>query len=203
MYEKLPNLVIGFHGCTKDTHRRVLVENEELKGSYNTYDWLGNGIYFWENNLVRAWDWAKKRYGDEAAVVGAIIDLGYCLNLTDSASEQILKDGYVELKILCELAGLELPQNRASKKTKDILLRDLDCAVIQQIQFGNENLYNTDLSTVTPQFDSIRGVFIEGEAPYPGSAFFGKTHVQICVSNPNCIKGYFEPRNRKKGYRLP
>ena len=205
MYEKLPNLVIGFHGCTKETHERVLTCHEELKASENSYDWLGNGIYFWENNLVRAKEWAKRRYGDNAAVIGATIDLGYCLNLTDSASENELKDGYEMLKLLCEIAGEELPKNRPSNKTKDILLRDLDCAVIQQIQFGNEyyNVLSGKIENSVPKYDSVRGVFTEGTPPYPGSAFFSKTHVQICVCNPNCIKGYFEPRNEIKKYRLP
>lgn len=54
-----------------------------------------------------------------------------------------------------------------------------------------------------PGFDSVRGVFIEGDEPYPGSAFSSKTHIQICVSNPNCINGYFEPRQRDDHWRLP
>ncbi|MBQ9360529.1 MAG: hypothetical protein IJT96_05790 [Lachnospiraceae bacterium] len=205
MYEKLPNLVIGFHGCTKKTHEKVLTLHEELKASANSYDWLGNGIYFWENKLVRAQEWAKKRYGSEAAVIGATIDLGYCLNLTDSASEQELKNGYKMLKMLCELTGAELPVNRKSNKTKDVLLRDLDCAVIQQIQFGQENLDKSyeEINHNSPKYDSVRGVFTEGTPPYPGSAFYSKTHIQICVCNPNCIKGYFEPRNAMKNYRLP
>ena len=204
MYEKLPNLVIGFHGCTKETHERVLTYHEELKASANSYDWLGNGIYFWENNLIRAKEWAERKYGDDAAVIGAVIDLGYCLNLTDSASENELKAGYEMLKLLCEIAGEELPKNRSSKKTKDILLRDLDCAVIQQIQFGNGHYdMSKDIESSAPKYDSVRGVFTEGEEPYPGSAFRSKTHIQICVCNPNCIKGYFEPRSEKKGYRMP
>lgn len=205
MYEKLPNLVIGFHGCTKETHERVLTYHEDLKASANSYDWLGNGIYFWENNLVRAKEWANKRYGKDAAVIGAIIDLGYCLNLTDSASEDELKNGYEMLKLLCEIAGEDLPKNRQSTKTKDILLRDLDCAVIQQIQFGNGyyNMSDEEMEKGIPKYDSVRGVFTEGAPPYPGSAFFSKTHIQICVCNPNCIKGYFEPRHATKKYRLP
>lgn len=200
MYEKLPNLTIGFHGCSKKTFDSVIQNQGELKASNNLYDWLGNGIYFWENNLARAWDWAKRRYGEDSAVIGAVIDLGYCLNLTDSASEQILKDGYKILKMLYKEAGEELPKNRESKQTKDILLRDLDCAVIQAIQraYIVDNRFPD-----TPGFDSVRGVFIEGEPPYPGSAFSGKTHVQICVCNPNCIKGYFAPRERKAVWRMP
>ena len=39
--------------------------------------------------------------------------------------------------------------------------------------------------------DTVRGVFTEGKAIYPGSAFDEKTHIQIAVRNPECIKGVF------------
>ena len=74
MYEKLPNLVFGFHGCNKDTYEKVLYKHKDLKKSDNKYDWLGNGIYFWENSYQRAYEWAEKRY-ENPAVLGAIIDL--------------------------------------------------------------------------------------------------------------------------------
>ncbi|MBR2185804.1 MAG: hypothetical protein IJ857_00535 [Lachnospiraceae bacterium] len=197
MYEKLPNLVIGFHGCSKNAYENVIFNNQPLKASDNSYDWLGHGIYFWEHNLKRAKEWAVRRYGKNAAVIGAVIDLGNCLNLTDSASSEYLKGGYKLLKTRCELTGEPLPTNRKSEKTKDILLRDLDCAVILQIQ----EFYSTGENK--PAFDSVRGVFIEGDAPYPGSAFFEKTHVQLCICNPNCIKGYFAPRNEDKHFNMP
>ena len=40
-------------------------------------------------------------------------------------------------------------------------------------------------------FDSARGVFVEGEALYPNAGFNEKNHIQICIRNPNCIKGFF------------
>lgn len=42
-------------------------------------------------------------------------------------------------------------------------------------------------------FDSARGLFSEGKRIYPDAGFKAKTHVQICVRNPSCIKGYFVP----------
>ena len=99
MYEKLPNLVFGFHGCDKSTYEKVIFEHENLKYSDNKYDWLGNEIYFWENSYQRALDWAinNPKY-KEPAVIGAVIDLGRCLNLTDYHSSEILKKGYVSGK---------------------------------------------------------------------------------------------------------
>ena len=65
MYSNVPNLIIGFHGCDRSTYENVLYKHERLRASHNSYDWLGNGIYFWENSLDRAEEWAIsycKRY---------------------------------------------------------------------------------------------------------------------------------------------
>ncbi len=196
MYNKLPNLVLGFHGCHKDTYRNVITKGGSLKASTNTYDWLGNGIYFWENNYTRASEWASNRYGDDGAVIGAVIDLGYCLNLTDYASSFVLKEGYNILKFQCELNNTEIPQNKKPANTNDLLLRDLDCAVIQQIHDVNRELGRD-------AYDSVRGIFTEGDPVYPGAGIFEKTHVQICVCNPNCIKGYFTPLTKDDKYPTP
>ena len=197
MYSKLPNLVLGFHGCDEAVAEKVFQKGVPLKASANSYDWLGHGIYFWEQNYERALDWARRSQKiKKPAVVGAVIDLGYCLNLTDSSSENVLKIGYDILKQKCEMTGEPLPTNKKSSFTTDILLRDLDCAVIQQIHD-----YNNETNQQT--FDSVRGIFIEGDPPYPGSEFRVKTHVQLCIVNPNCIKGYFRPLTQDKKYDLP
>ena len=186
MYAKLPNLVLGFHGCNQNTFELVIHQGQHLKRSENDYDWLGNGIYFWENSYERAYNWAKAKYREEASVIGAILDLGYCLNFTDYKSTEILKMGYELLKTYHLLSGKKMPENRKGRSSSDLLLRNLDCAVIQQIHAYNEKM---DYE----QYDSIRGVFTEGEAVYPGAGFVEKTHTQICIINPNCIKGYFSP----------
>lgn len=197
MYRKLPNLVLGFHGCHYDVFEDVILNGGHLKKSDNSYDWLGSGIYFWEQNYQRALEWAVNRHGkNNAAVIGAVIDLGYCLNLTDSASSDILRRGYEILKIRCSIINEPLPQNRPSSKTSDILLRDLDCAVIQQIHYFNHQ-------TKQQMFDSVRGIFVEGNPTYAGSAFCEKTHVQLCICNPNCIKGYFSPRVPNEDFPIP
>jgi len=83
MYSILPNLVIAFHGCDEETFEKVLYHHEDLKPSNNSYDWLGNGIYFWEDSVDRAQQWAissceryNKKHPDEKekkpAVIGAV-----------------------------------------------------------------------------------------------------------------------------------
>ena len=193
-YAKLPNLVLGFHGCSQETFENVLYKHEQLEQSHNRYDWLGHGIYFWENSYQRAFEWAS-RYKNPA-VIGAVIDLGYCLNLTDYYSTQISKEGYNDLKEYFNEAGLQLPRNKNTKNSADWLLRDLDCSVIERVHYLNK-------TSSLPEYDSVRGIFTEGKVAFPGSGFKEKTHVQLCIINPNCIKGYFNPIESDLNYPLP
>lgn len=202
LYSKRSNLVIGFHGCDQSVVDKVITGKEELLASTNDYDWLGNGIYFWENNEERALDWAielskrKSSSVKKPAVIGAIIDLGFCLDLTDNHYLKELKVGYDELVKLCHAANLPLPQNKDIGKSTDLLLRKLDCAVIQTIHRLHSIKGNNP-------YDSVRGVFWEGAPVYPNSGFREKNHIQICVCNPNCIKGYFLPRTLNENYPNP
>lgn len=66
-------------------------------------------------------------------------------------------------------------------------LRKLDCAVIERLHKMNEDLHRT-------AYDNVWGIFFEGGPIYLGTGILEKTHVQICVRNPNCIKGYFAPK---------
>ena len=197
MYSNLPNLIIGFHGCDLSTYEKVLYKHEGLRASHNSYDWLGNGIYFWENSLDRAEEWAKSycdRYNGKhpneepkkPAVIGVVLSLGHCLDLTDYGSSSILKNGYEILKYELSLLDKPLPVNRNVVGSKDLLLRELDCAVIERI-----HQYNREQGK--RPYDSVRGVFIEGNPVYEDSGIMEKTHTQLCIINPNCIKGYFKP----------
>ena len=206
MYSNLPNLVIGFHGCDQTTFERVLYKHEVLLPSKNSYDWLGNGIYFWENSLSRAEQWAEAYCGrynkknpakaqKKPAVIGAVISLGHCLNLSDYGSAEILKKGYELLEFEFGVLEKPLPQNRNVKDSADLLYRDLDCAVIERIhQFNRE--------TERMNYDSVRGTFLEGKPVYPESGIMEKTHTQLCIINPNCIKGYFSPLMANRDYSI-
>ena len=72
----------------------------------------------------------------------------------------------------------------------------LDCAVVQTAL-----TYNQD--TNAHPYDSVKGVFWEGQELYPNAGFREKNYIQICVCNPNCIKGYFLPRGINQDYPNP
>jgi hypothetical protein len=191
MYPTKPGLLIGFHGCEEAIRNDIVAGKIMLKASNNKHDWLGPGFYFWESNYERAYDFAchppGKRTFKSPAVLGAVIDLQHCLDLLNTADLRLVKQSYDTLTVSAESLGQELPVNRRGKHNKDLLLRELDCTVIERLHF-ERTLYGLK------PYDSIRGVFVEGEELYPGAGFHDKNHIQICIRNPNCIKGFFIPR---------
>lgn len=205
MYSTEPAFVLGFHGCDRSVVEKVVTGKDTLRKSKNDYDWLGNGIYFWENNPARALEYAQllkahpqhgKEPLNEPAVVGAIIDLGYCLNLLESKSLHILKQSYELLRKTRDAVGVAMPENLTVDGGKDLLLRKLDCAVVE-----TTHAYNRETGQL--QYDAVRGVFIEGDRLYENAGFNEKNHIQICVRNPNCIKGFFLPRDQHDAYPIP
>jgi hypothetical protein len=188
MHRLTTTFVLGYHGCDASVAER-LVAGTKFKTSANPYDWLGVGIYFWEANPRRGLEFAHEvmhRKGlkttiKEPAVVGAVIDLRLCLDLSTSAGTQEIRHAYESFAAAVEVAGQPMPRNRGGP---DLLLRDHDRAVL-------EHLHATRKHADLPEIDTVRGFYFEGERLYPDAGFFEKTHVQICVRKPECIHGVF------------
>lgn len=204
MYRGKSNLVLGFHGCDLAVMNQLLTDPDVLVRSERPFDWLGHGMYFWENNLERADEWAKdkkKRHQiQNPTVIGAVIDLRYCLDFTESWATQLLSKYFEVMDSEYQLMNLQLPQNKDIEhdRHKDKILRNLDCAVIEfihkKISESNELALVENEGSLIPSFDSVRGLFTEGGPAFPGAGVQLKNHIQICIRNPNCIKGFFKPR---------
>lgn len=196
-YEILPSLLLGFHGTDEATAERVLSGKDGLRASENEYDWLGHGIYFWEYSPQRALEFARQALKDKKssrgkikkpAVIGAVIDPGVCLNFLEASALSQLKAAYDVLTLIED----KLPKNRGGN---DRRARYLDCAVVEMVHKMRE-LPGGALRTLSkepqlPHYDTVRGAFWEGADLYPDAGFKEKNHIQICVRNSECIKGYF------------
>jgi hypothetical protein len=191
-------LIVGYHGCERRTARRRGGGDADLEPSRNDYDWLGEGVYFWEHGLRRAQEFAeeKRERGElrDPVVIGAYLQLGRCLDLTDVWSTRLLARYFRQLKRDLASEGIPLPTNGPSAGTgREHILRRLDCAVI------NYCLESVDAEFRTKHaFDTVRGAFEEGAPAFPGAAIRKKSHVQISVRNAACILGIFRPA----GYSL-
>jgi hypothetical protein len=90
MHELSSSFVLGYHGCDQEVAEQLL-NNIPFLPSHNDYDWLGSGIYFWEANPQRGLEFANEladrspEFIKNPTVVGAVLDLGYCLDLTTSS----------------------------------------------------------------------------------------------------------------------
>ena len=122
--------MLGYHGCSTEAAQNILGGSEFL-ASENDYDWLGPGVYFWENDPIRAFQWASLpwRKIERPSVVGAVIDLGLCLDLTTQAGIETVQIAHRELSKLQAVTGQALPKNSGLDKGK----RSLDCAVIKHL----------------------------------------------------------------------
>lgn len=167
-----------------------------LTPSANEYDWLGPGIYFWENDPERALAFATEAVSRDTKttkgkivqpfVVGAIIDLGLCCNLLNRDALSELEAAHTSLVKLAKRAKVDLPKNASGP---DKRMRMLDCAVIKTMH----DLRKKQKRKQLPPYQTVRGAFWEGDRLYPGSEFSKKGHVQIAVISESCIRGYFRP----------
>jgi hypothetical protein len=184
-----PFQVIGFHSCDKEVGIKVLNGELELSSSDNAWDWLGGGVYFWEQNPERAVQYAieyasgqqkNRRRIRTPFVIGSTIELGQCLNLLEPKAIEIVVTAHQYLLETLKKSGELLPVNDGPK-------RNLDGAVIRAV---HQIVRKDGLK----KYDTVRCAFAEGKAAYAGSNFSVRGHIEVCVINQEMIKGYFLPR---------
>ena len=182
--------MLGYHGCENVVAESVFGGKASVSKSSNDYDWLGSGSYFWEADPQRALEWARERKCENPTVVGAVIDLGNCLDLTSRTGIDFVQAAYDSYSRLRRISGEPTPSNVSPKGNPgdDRLIRRLDNAVIEHVHAM------IDHQSTIPSFDTVRCMFIEGDEAYPGATFRVKSHIQIAVRNMSCIIGYFRLR---------
>ncbi len=175
---------MAYHGCNAGT-AQALLSGSEFLVSENSYDWLGSGIYFWENDPIRAFQWAQRRWSgvETPSVVGVAVDLGSCLDLTTQQGIQAVKLAYIGLREINKHTGEPLPKNTGPDKDKGY--RKLDCAVINHLHRARK-----EISPESP-YQTVRAMFSEGKRAYTGAGFKDRTHVQLCVIDQQQILGVF------------
>ena len=184
--------IIAYHGCERSLALDIVDGKKSLNSSNNEYDWLGNGIYFCENDAQRALEWAKKRKCKKPFVLGAVIRCKEILDLSNRESIDLVKLAHKEFSAIVKKHNLEMPSNSSfSKNDKEEMKRELDCAVIN-------HLCNTPKLSI----DAVMSPFFEGKPIYKGAKIYEFTHTQIAVRNPKCILGYFIPQGFVRSNKL-
>lgn len=173
---------IGFHGTSEEAAQRILASGFEI--SRNEYDWLGDGAYFFQDAPARALEWARQRFGDDAAVLGAEIDLADCIDLLDITWHGVVRESHADL--IRRLRGGAQPMPRQTSGA-----HRLDRAVINRTV---EVLQSRGIEVRT-----VRAAFTEGEQLFAGSALWSRAHVQIAVRDPLAIvRLWREPHEQRR-----
>jgi hypothetical protein len=171
-----PETIQAYHGCSQEA-ADIIGETNLWIPSQKAFDWLGEGVYFWEYAPFRAWEWAEahcKQRGGKPTVIEATIHLGRCLNLLDIEHHDGLPQAYRIVKQRYEEEQRSLPRNTSTgAHFLDQEVVNLYCRLVEQV-------------TSTP-YQTVRGCFPEGNPLYEGSKLLARTHVQIAVRDPSCI----------------
>lgn len=179
--DRFARIVLGYHGCAPD-FSESLIRGEtpisEWRASRNPYDWLGEGICFWEHAPERARGW-----GGKGGVVGAVIQLTDCLDFADVKYTNLLATHFRVVRTMYEAEGKPLPSNKGKAHR-------LDCLVINDLVKMAE--------TLQVPFRTVRCPFMEGRPAFPDSRIHKESHIQIAVLDLQCILGVFRPNLRRR-----
>ena len=170
---KYQRTISGYHGCDAAVADAVLLGKQTLEPSSNSYDWLGKGIYFWEHGPARALHWAQEihqrrpeRVG-KPAVIGAVLQLGFCFDLADIEHTRFLRELYPLFCKHLESLNRPVPRNMGLGGDQDLVLRFLDCAMIDWSVPVIEHELDVRIQTV-------RCVFVEKAPRHSKGPVFGK-----------------------------
>ena len=161
----------AYHGTTEKAAKAILKSGFHV--SQNAYDWLGDGVYFFQDAPMRAREWAERLHGGAAVVLEARIRLMNCIDLLDIGWWEFLRESYESFFSDMKKEGLSLPH-------QTIRMRRLD----QQVLNYAVETYQKNGGIVR----SIRSVFIEGKPAYPESGLYDRSHVQIAVRDQSMIE---------------
>ncbi len=166
--------VYGYHGTNTEVATTIIQQGFNV--SSNDYDWLGTGVYFFQDAPVRAWEWAKQQHPANPAVIRSTIRLEDCIDLLDISWFPLIRNVYNLFVEEYRQGNRPLPRQNPERSKA----HRLDCACFNYIVevLGQQGQI--------PR--AIRAVFVEGEPVYPNSAIFDRAHVQIAIREVSLIE---------------
>jgi hypothetical protein len=174
-----PIELVGYHGTNMESARQILQTG--FTPSRNNYDWLGKGVYFWQDAPYRAWHWAGgycKKNGGDPAVIRSLVKIrrDEFMDLLDYSQDPNWANYLSRThQYLQQQTSSVLPPNKRASG-----YHALDRLVL-------DTLIEDILRPVDLNILAVRACFQEGEEIYPGSAIYNKSHIQIAVRDISSI----------------
>ncbi|WP_026432934.1 hypothetical protein [Paracidovorax oryzae] len=203
-------IVLAYHGCDITTRDGFVRGQIKPKISKNQYDWLGDGLYFFESDWGRALKLAQtshlhpsrlltKKPIATPAVVGAVLDVDRWFDLTTQAGIGDFTKAAKAIGKASAERGTTSPENQpAFPGDQDLLHRGFDRAACEMVHTfraaaHDEALIAQDTHAIVASapYQASRGAFEQGGVVSEGSSICADTHIQIAVRDLACIKGWF------------
>jgi hypothetical protein len=187
-------LVVAYHGCDESTADRLVSRGGKFRPSNNKYDWLGSGVYFFEDDSRRALHFAEtaaanpgRKFSrgviERPAVVGVVLRLHRILDLSTQDGIDEFATAYHGLEAASARTGQPMPVNRRARADDaEMLLHNLDRAVIEFVHAAREE------DGLAP-YEAVRAPFTQGSPIAPTSAILDRTHIQLALRDVSCVVG--------------
>lgn len=192
--------VRAYHGTTLSAATQIHQHQRSFALSQKDGDWLGRGAYFFEENLIKAIEWALVQVTlrshlhsfDSPAVLEVDLDLTHCLDLCSSAWHENLRNIALKLEGVGQAKqqdgpSFTTPGNRHSAG-KTVWVADYRLTPTPghsvDDHFADKAVIDAlvaDLTQAGEPVTSVRAAFALGDQPYCNSHFFSDTHIQIAV----------------------
>lgn len=167
--------IFGYHGTTLESAQSIVENGFELRPK--PWDWLGDGVYFWQDAPRRASLWgeewtSKGAEVPEVSVVKARLRLEDCLDLLDVAWNDAIIRYVKSFRERLRRDGTNLKNHSDGRHL-------LDAAFFN---FLVEELEHDGI-----KIRSVRAAIAEGESMLEGSPIRYRSHVQIAIRDVSLI----------------
>jgi hypothetical protein len=164
--------VYGYHGTSHKNAESIL--RNGFRSSNSGGDWLGPGVYFWQDAPERAQSWAKKHHPENPVVIRSSIIF------EESKNMDLLDTFWFPILVKQHKAFL------SSFLELDIPIQDKDITKSNLHKLDHEflNYISCAINEEKPgRVAVIRAAFTEGEPIFDSSAIYDLSHVQIAVKD--------------------
>lgn len=192
----MQRIVRGYHGTTLAVASAIVSRQAVFEPSRTDSDhWLGYGVYFWEENLTRAvqwaygrvWELARRGIVEQPAVIAADIDLTDCLDLCQPAwNDDIRRLG----STLAAVPRQHGPIFQSTNGTR-VVVQDYEMPPESACyNHADSKIVDVLLAEVsrTRRVTSKRAAFQSGRQLHSNSYLFEEGHVQIAVIDLAVVK---------------
>lgn len=165
------SLVKAYHAGELEEIDSQIKQGFGIRHSRGQGNWLGEGVYFWENDPERAEEWQLRR--NKGAIMECEIDTRFLLNLLVKSEHTI--EFYDRVRQLAE----NLAKTPNLRNQRDAQKFDLDYQVFRATQ----QYFQRDKG-----LSGVRMAFFLGDSITLDGNIYENQHIQICLWDVTAIE---------------